>query len=146
MGLELLEEGFVAVLDFLKPLRRGGEKHDARLVHECVAERPGVAVGQLVPQQHVEVLDNENDAFALGVGEIHQLREGAFAKAVLVGFRLKVRVHLLPLAVLGLARQVKQGLQPKLAGRGDLIAFLREHDGIPALVEFRCSSDLGDGP
>ena len=67
---EQVIEGLPIVFHLLEAARGCAEEHEARLVRQRVSQYPCIVATHLAPDEHVEILYDEQEPFALLVGKI----------------------------------------------------------------------------
>ncbi|MCY3847005.1 MAG: hypothetical protein OXH69_26085, partial [Acidobacteria bacterium] len=131
-GSEKVVQRSIRVVDLVEAAGRAREHDDARFGLQRLAQPPSlIGVGH-VPEQHVQVLGQQQEPLVLLVREVQQRPEATIGQRPIVAdgsqlFDGAMQVGCV-VSARRLRRQVGQTLQPEFPGGGDVVALLREHD------------------
>ena len=80
MYLKELEHCLIRVFKLFKAVCGGAQKHEPGFVNKGVAYLPCGILSYLLPQEHIQIFHNKQKPFALFIGKIHNLGQGAVTK------------------------------------------------------------------
>ena len=129
---EEVVQGAVRVVDLVEAAGCAREHDDPRLgLQDLSQPPPRVPIGH-IPEQHVQVLDQQHEALAVPIGEVQQRAETTIGQLLVVADCAQLLDRAVQIGGVfparGLSCQIGETLQPELTCRPDLVALLREGD------------------
>ena len=147
---EQVVEGKVSLVDLVEPAGCACQKEEPGIVLERLAQPPSRIVVRDVPEHHVQVLDDQDEAPAFAIRKILENAEAAVAERPVVPDLPQLLIGAVQVRAVVLARhlvrQTGQALEPEFAGGRHLVAFLREDDREEARRQIGIPTYLGRDP
>ena len=126
-------ERLAATADGLEDGVGGTEQQDVRPLDQGGAQGMDFALVPHLPEDDVEILDEQDQPFPAFPTKIQERREGVCGEPLRVALIPGERVgSVRPSWIMGGAGQMTQGGEPEIREIADLVAFLVERDGLPA--------------
>ena len=150
MDLEHVVERVGRVIHLVEPGRGAGDQDDPGLGLEDLAEPPPGVPVRHVPEEHVEVLDEQHQPPVFPVRETEEraqapIRERAVVQVAAQGFGGAAQVRVVRTAR-RLVGELGEALQPELSGLGNLVAFFGEDHGEEASGQLRIAAHFRRHP